>query len=71
MKRKSFACVLTAVLCLTAMTGCAPLLVGGLASLASFGAGYWTALQNPQVQVTRDFYIDGIKVENPAALGLQ
>jgi hypothetical protein len=51
-------------------TGCNPL-IGGLASLASFGAGYWAATRTPQVEVTREYYIDGVKVDDPSALGLE
>jgi len=52
------------------MTGCVPL-VGGILSLtaASFGAGYWTAVQT--MTTTTEYYIDGQRVQDPAALGLE
>jgi hypothetical protein len=53
-------------------TGCSPLVGGlGLSSLVSFGAGYLVGSLNTQPQVTREYYIDGVKVEDPAALGLE
>jgi len=66
---KKTCAILLTIMLLTA-TGCNPL-IGGLASVTSFGAGYWTAMQNPRVETTREYYIDGVKVEDPAALGLE
>jgi len=65
-----FLAMMFVLISLTFTAGCAPL-VGGLASLASFGAGYWVATRNPVVTTTTDYYIDGVKVDNPSALGLQ
>jgi|WetSurMetagenome_2_1015567.scaffolds.fasta_scaffold2164142_1 hypothetical protein len=55
---------------LTLTAGCNPLF-GGLASLGSFGLGYLTATLNPQVTTTTEYYIDGVKVGDPGALGLE
>jgi hypothetical protein len=64
-----FLAMIFVLISLTFTADCAPL-VAGLASLGSFGAGYWAATQNPTVTTTTEYYIDGVKVENPSALGL-
>jgi hypothetical protein len=63
-------CVMIVVLVhLLLATGCGPL--AGILSAVSFGAGYLTAVKNPTTTTTTEYYIDGQKVDNPAALGLE
>jgi len=53
---------------LMSVGGCSPL--WPVTSLGTFGIGYLVGSRNVQTETTREYYIDGVKVEDPAALGL-
>jgi hypothetical protein len=61
--------IITLAILIALIGGCSPLI--GVAPLASFGLGVVAGSRNVQPQVVREYYIDGVKVEDPAALGLE